>query len=128
MFAFRASECSRKKFTLTNNQTNNNDMGYYNTTNQSGTPLEESKNKASTQEGKILQLFIRNGKSKFSPSQVWAMGFNEYAPLTSIRRSLSDLTRKGLLEKTNHKVEGLYGRVEYTWRLKSKPSTQGELL
>jgi hypothetical protein len=36
-------------------------------------------------------------------------------PLTSIRRAISNLTKRGLLRKTNVKVQGLYGRGEFLW-------------
>lgn len=102
-------------------------MAYYNTTNQSGEALVSSKKKATSQEVKILQLFTRNPRVAFSPSQVWAT-FGNAAPLTSIRRSITNLTKQGLIEKTSHKTEGLYGRDEYTWKLKSNATAQGELL
>ena len=45
-----------------------------------------------------------------------------YAPLTSIRRAIHDLTDKGLLFKTDRKRHGLYGRPEYIWSLLAVPA------
>jgi predicted ArsR family transcriptional regulator len=51
-----------------------------------------------------------------SPSQVHA-DILRTSPLTSVRRSISNLTADGKLVKTERKVQGPYGRPEYVWRL-----------
>lgn len=91
---------------------------YFNTTHQEGDKLKLYGLKAHKQNAKILLFFLRN-KKEFTPSQVWINCFNpDETPLTSIRRSMNVLTNKGALEKTDKKVEGIYGRPEYKWRLR----------
>ncbi len=39
-------------------------------------------------------------------------------PLTSIRRAITVLTNKGLLQKTDEQISGVYGKPEYVWKYK----------
>lgn len=41
-------------------------------------------------------------------------------PLTSIRRAISNLTKEGLLRKTDEQMPGAFGRPEYCWKLKAR--------
>ena len=87
---------------------------YYNTTNLSGTELKESHVKAETQSEKILKFFLSNPGKAFTPVQVHNnMGFL----LTSVRRSLSDLTKSGDLIKTEEQRKEIFGAVNYKWKL-----------
>ena len=51
-----------------------------------------------------------------SPSELntWVL---PNAPITSVRRSLTGLTKAGLLVKTSYLVDGPYGRPEGLWKL-----------
>lgn len=89
-------------------------MAHYNTTNESGTLLELFEGKAATQEElvlKAMQYLIMA-----SPSFLCEYFYNKY-PITSIRRALTDLTRRGKLVKTAIRTVGPYGRAEFCWRL-----------
>lgn len=96
---------------------------YYNTTNEIGNDLKESRSKANTQDNDILEYFKKN--EECSPSQVWKVLREKELdkdgvttmPLTSVRRSITNLTKKGYLEKTTDKRKGIYGKPEYIWRL-----------
>lgn len=92
-------------------------MSYFNTTHETGQTLATYRQSAMKQEEAVLALF-RSRRLPMSPSEVWRrMGMN-LAPLTSIRRAITDLTREGLLEHVEDwKVEGHYGRMEGVWRL-----------
>ena len=99
-------------------------MIYYNTTNEQGEALEQYKSKASTQDEKILDIFNRH-KKEFSASQLWGMLSRE-CPLTSVRRSLSNLSKEydllgnkldNKLTITGNKIKGLYGRNECKYKL-----------
>ena len=92
------------------------EKSYFNTTNESGTELKELKKKASTQDKVILRHFTDLNTFAYSPSQVHMM-LGLKCPITSTRRSFSNLTKKGLLVKTDLKVKGIYGRNEYQWKL-----------
>lgn len=90
-------------------------MNYYNTTNQSGSTLKDYSEKAMTQDDVIMSLF-KSKATLLSPSMILSMsGMN--CPITSIRRSVTNLTKAGKLEKTDNQVLGLYGRPEYLWKL-----------
>ena len=53
----------------------------------------------------------------FTPSAIRRMVLPD-APLTSVRRAMTNLTKDGLLEKTELKAEGIYGRPEHFWKYK----------
>ncbi len=70
---------------------------YYNTTNETGNDLKESHKKTKSQQEKILEIF-KTSKSA-SPSQVM-LALPVGTLITSVRRSITDLTKQGHLEKT----------------------------
>ena len=92
-------------------------MTYYNTTGQKGKQLEVAWDKTKSQDDKVMEYFHAHGKA--TPSEVW-INFNENennVPITSIRRSKTNLTNSNYLSKTNNKKEGVYGRPEYVWEI-----------
>jgi predicted HTH transcriptional regulator len=86
---------------------------FHNTTNESGNQLQIFTQKAENQDQKILSLMMMY--KELSPSDVWKYYNN--MPITSVRRALSNLTKKGYLEKTDKKKIGIYGRDEYVWKI-----------
>lgn len=92
-------------------------MSYYNTTNEKGDELKESHNKASTQEQVIYGYFQTFGQP-LSPSMVLTK-LNLNCPITSVRRAMTNLTEDKKIIKTDEKVEGLYGKKEHLWRLRT---------
>jgi hypothetical protein len=97
---------------------------FYNTIHQTGKDLFSSNEGARTQEEIIHDLFKAKrhmeGKLKFTPFEVLErMEFMGYKyPITSIRRAMSNLTKQGILEKTDEKKDEEYGKPNYYWRLK----------
>ena len=87
---------------------------YYNTTNETGDDLKQSHKKAKSQSDKILDIFKTSKKA--SPSQVM-LALPVGTLITSVRRSITDLTKDGHLEKTSEQRKGLYGKKEYIWKL-----------
>ena len=95
-------------------------MTYYNTTRQKGKQLEVSWDKTKSQDDKVMEYFYEHGKA--TPSEVW-IHFNKdenNVPITSIRRSITNLTSSNLLSKTDNKREGVYGRPEYVWERRNQ--------
>ena len=90
---------------------------YHNTTQLKGDELRDSIRTARTQTDKVLVFFKHYPGRSFTPSYVHSF-VEDGEPLTSSRRSISDLTRDGHLEKTEEKRTGIYGKPEYCWRLK----------
>lgn len=64
----------------------------------------------------IYKFFLSNLQGQFTPFDV-AIHTGLHAPITSIRRAITNLTRAGYLVKTNRKKEGLYGMLNHTWQL-----------
>jgi hypothetical protein len=94
-------------------------LSYHDTTNE---PVQLNivyEQKARDQDRLILGYF-KALNTPLSPSQIFniLMTFDEIpkdTPLTSIRRAITNLTKRGLLRKTDKKVIGKYGRQEYLW-------------
>ena len=84
---------------------------YYNTTKENGNQLLMFVEKAKSQDERILLLMRKNKEQ--TPSEL--IKHFENTPITSIRRSLTNLTKQGKLTKTDNKKIGLYGRFEYVW-------------
>lgn len=91
---------------------------YYNTNNEQGQTLEASRKKAKTQEEEILYIFEENPEANLSPDGIQRILSVCGYPITSIRRSLTNLTKQNKIEKTDVMVEGEYGKKVHTWRLK----------
>lgn len=91
-------------------------MTFWNTTAEAGQTLATYRQSAMKQEEAVLALF-RARRLPMSPSQVHRHLGPGMTPLTSIRRAMSNLTRDGLLEKMEVKVEGIYSHPEHLWRL-----------
>lgn len=94
---------------------------YYNTLNESGSVAKESKDKAKKQKDKIFSIF-RHTLRPMTPTEIWEnFGFKDNnTPLTSIRRAITNLESEGLLEKTDIKKPGIYGKANYCWIYKEK--------
>ncbi len=86
---------------------------YFNTTNQKGNQLAQAVEAASTQQEIIKSLYTKQ-KRPLSASQVLNI-LNLNCPITSIRRSITNLKNEGTLEKTEHTIKGMYGRAEYQY-------------
>ena len=96
---------------------------YYNTTNEKGSLLKANTKQAENQTELTLSVFQTYPTYTFSADEVWNFlidneAINEQTPLTSIRRSITDLTNRNRIFKTDKKVLGNAGRKTYTWRLK----------
>ena len=89
---------------------------YYNTTKEDGKFLEVREAKALNQEMQILNIFKRE-KRALTASEVWDLFGQIYAPLTSMRRAITNLKSDGIIEKTDEKKKGLYGQPEYKYKL-----------
>ena len=103
---------------------------YYNTTKSAGRELIEFKTKATSQDGRILAYFHEEtaaGLFGRTPSEIRAEVFSDRVPLTSVRRSMSNLTAAGKLNKTASQRDGPYGRPEYVWSLVPQQPEQRKL-
>jgi len=91
-------------------------MSYYNTTNLNGADLKKSRGRAESQTEKILRFFLANPDRAFTPAEI-DRAMDGYFLLTSIRRSMSDLTKSGDLIKTEEQGIGHFRAPNYKWTL-----------
>ena len=87
---------------------------YYNTTKEIGALLKEYQEKATTQDQVILRMY--KGGHKLSASMIEA-ALNYKWPITSIRRSITDLFQKGEIKRLPYKVMGKYNKKEYIYEV-----------
>ncbi len=93
---------------------------YFNTTNQSGTALTKFKRAAANQDELILKVFNARKRIKLTPFDVQKrLRYPISTPITSIRRSLTNLTNSGYLVKLDEMRVGAFGRPNHLWTLKT---------
>lgn len=91
---------------------------HYNTTALTGDDLKQARVKAGGQKEKILKFFQSHPHTSFTPAQVH-LHFGQQMVLNSVRRSITDLTTEGYLDKLGERRIGLYGKDNFTWKLRS---------
>lgn len=92
-------------------------MTYYNTVRETGKTLAKYTKKADTQEKIILGYFRKNPGKGFTPEKIRFYLFGPNTPITSVRRAMTTLSKKGLLRKTSAKKKGNYNRNCSCWEL-----------
>ena len=90
-------------------------MSYHNTTHSTGPDLIRYEAKAISQEDLIMNWFEAVGGRR-TPSEIQSR-LLPLAPITSVRRALTNLTNASKLVKTTEQRQGPFGRPEYCWRL-----------
>ena len=108
---------------------------FYNTINLEARELSDAQQKALTQEQRILRFAIQfhGQNSSFAPSAIAKAIFEgEGVPITSVRRAMTSLTKRGDLVKSAIMIVGPYGKPEHVWFVSAKWSraapVQRELL
>jgi hypothetical protein len=97
-------------------------LSFFNTTKEAGTQLQACITDAKKQDDLVLEVF--KIKQQMTPSDCWqylirTARIDSNCPLTSIRRSITVLTKKGMLHNTEEKKTGIFGRPENIWQLKN---------
>ncbi len=74
---------------------------------------------AEQQDEAVLAIFRAQHAQSLAPSQVWQTGTANGRQwlLTSVRRSITNLTNAGVLARASRLHDGPYGRLEHAWRL-----------
>lgn len=98
-------------------------MAFFNTTSESDQTLQVFDTLADNQDAITLR-FYKIKKVGMTPCEVHASLINmkllpDNTPITSIRRSITSLTNKGLLIKMEAKITGIYGRPAHCWKINS---------
>ena len=79
--------------------------------------MQNSRGRAETQASIIHKYFRDNPRAELTPFEIKTT-LRMRAPITSIRRAITDLTNEGKLEKTSTLKSGDYGKKCHCWRLK----------
>ena len=95
---------------------------YYNTNNETGAVLQQSRQSAKTQRKRVLSIFERFFADKFSPERIckgYKKIYGEELDINSCRRTITGLTKEGLLIKLGEddKVRGSKGKKIHRWKL-----------
>lgn len=101
---------------------------FHNTVEEHGAELAQSEATAITQDEKVLTVFKKQPTKDFTPCEIHAE-LKTRAPLTSIRRSITNLQKAGLLKKLGKDRQrlGIYGKVNYCWQYQAPEGHQGTL-
>lgn len=91
---------------------------FYNTINEKD-QLDLFNTQASKQESIILNWFRENKEKLVTPFEVWELLFDDNTPITSIRRAMTNLTKKGLINKTTVQKVEKFGKRNYCWKFSS---------
>lgn len=98
---------------------------FHNTTGLSGAALETAREAAQKQDEVVMVIFRRFPIGYLTPSDVHAYALRNHlldrkTPITSVRRSMCNLTEAGKLIKTTTFRRSPLGRREHCWKLKQK--------
>lgn len=91
-------------------------MTFFNTTGETGEVLRESKDKAFNQQVEIYNFLKRHPKKSYTPCEIQELVLPK-APITSVRRALTNLTAARHIQKTHNMRQGKDGKYVHTWRL-----------
>ena len=87
---------------------------FFNTISEHGAELSSSKFKARSQQDTILSFFCENPMQGFTPFDI-QRDVLPGAPITSIRRAITNLAQARKLKKTESMAKGRYGKKNYLW-------------
>ena len=89
---------------------------FYNTNQEKGKELQNSRLKSKSQTDLIYEYFLNNPEQELTPFEIKTK-IRMRAPITSIRRAITDLTNQGKLVKTSTLKTGNYGKKCHCWRI-----------
>ena len=88
---------------------------YHNTIKVYGEELKEATESAESQEEKVKKFFEKNPNSEFTPYTV--MDLMDEKCINSVRRCITNLTKKGVLRKTGKRVHtAVFGVKNNCWK------------
>lgn len=96
-------------------------MPYFNTNNLFGEELKAAEKITQSQDEMVLECY-KKLSIPAGPSMIYKYLINtgkigKKTPITSLRRSITSLTKDGLLKKTEKRVMGDWGQKEHMWIL-----------
>lgn len=94
------------------------EISFFNTIDLTGRQLSEAENQAYKQDDRVLQILKSGDKmTPFEVSEIYNSLYNE-APVTSIRRSMTVLTDRGLLQMCDEMKVERFGKPNHYWKVK----------
>lgn len=93
---------------------------FYNTTHLKGEELITEQGNAKTLQNKVLKLFQSEPKKSFIWSDIWNMLGKDVTNESSVKRSITNLMKDGLLYKTKCTKKSIYGKTSYMYILAFK--------
>lgn len=94
---------------------------YYATTPSDGLQRRQYRESAAGQEAAILDYFRRQVPDYAANPERIQANVLPSAPITSVRRAMTNLTQRGELVRQPRTIEGLYGRPVHLWALAKPP-------
>ena len=96
-------------------------MSFYNTIKEKD---KESLDKMTRTQEEWVYWIFKEFRGRYTPFEIQEIlyKFGKTYPITSVRRSLTDLTSKGKLIKTDTMKRGKYNMKNYTWKLNTEPT------
>lgn len=93
-------------------------ISFFNTISLNKSDLKIAEDKSTEQEKRVLE--IMKSKNPMTPIEVWKIYERRYGMilLTSVRRSMTCLTKGGKLEKLEEMKKELYGKPNFLWKRK----------
>jgi hypothetical protein len=88
---------------------------FYNTIALTSTALSTAERKAESQDSIILSFMQAHPYQGFTPFEVHRAVMNDRTPITSTRRALSSLCKRGELVKLDETVKEKYDQVNHKW-------------
>lgn len=71
-----------------------------------------------TKQGKVILKFFQDNKGKkFTPFEVNELCFKNTVPITSVRRAITNLTKRGQLIKLSEYKNGNYKHPNHLWTI-----------
>jgi hypothetical protein len=91
---------------------------FHNTIALEGVELEKAEKGCNHQEERILRIFATHG-GQMTPFDVCNVFNKMYQPIpiTSVRRAITNLTKRGKLHKCDRMKKEIYGKPNYYWKL-----------
>lgn len=86
-----------------------------------GAAIESHEETALNQDQTVLAFFQKNPDKAYTPFEVFNQcKWERKPPITSVRRSITNLEKGGDLKKLKQTKAGEYGRLNHTWILVPK--------
>jgi hypothetical protein len=101
-------------------------MTYFNTNKETGKVLARSRERTENQDDRILAFFQRYPGKSF-PTYLVRLKVMPNAPMTSVQRSITNLTDRGFLIKTENWAVSPYEKQVHTWILNPNPGKVEEV-